>query len=350
VGTGGGGTGGGGGAAPACGNGDSDPGEECDDGNTDPGDRCGPTCLVEHPDDCPGTPIEVGPEQIIVSDTTVGANDTIDTLETGVGYCSNPGTFFAPDLIYAITPTGPGTLTVELEAGYGEHWLHLRQACGNTGAIGCDFGNTPAETDVIEVEVIEGSTYYAVVDGWNDAAGPFELRIQLHRCGDGVVTLDEECDDGNAVDDGNGCSADCQVECDPCGGAGCSDFEDPSTHHCYVNYTDGLPWNLALAACRALGAGWDLAAISSEAERAFIEAQALPANAWIGGTDEANEDTFVWTNGEPWWDGGWAPGEPGGDANENCVVYYLAHDPDGFEERDCAQTRDYLCELAPAGI
>ncbi len=40
--------------------------------------------------------------------------------------------------------------------------------------------------------------------------------IQVFSCGDGLVTPPEVCDDGNAIDDGNGCSSTCQRN-DVCG-------------------------------------------------------------------------------------------------------------------------------------
>ena len=42
-------------------------------------------------------------------------------------------------------------------------------------------------------------------------------NIDNDRCGDGIVSATEQCDDGNS-DSNDGCSADCEIEPDECNG------------------------------------------------------------------------------------------------------------------------------------
>jgi len=52
---------------------------------------------------------------------------------------------------------------------------------------------------------------------WSDWSAPARFRLVLPPlCDDGLVEGGEECDDGNDVDDGNGCGADCRRN-DRCG-------------------------------------------------------------------------------------------------------------------------------------
>jgi len=92
------------------------------------------------------------------------------------------------------------------------------------------------------------------------------------------VAASEECDDGANVD-GDGCSAECVVEC--------SGDKEPTTFHCYVVQTTMVSWDSAHAGCLALGSGWDLAAINSIAERDWVDANSIASVTftWIGGRD-----------------------------------------------------------------
>jgi hypothetical protein len=122
-----------------------------------------------------------------------------------------------------------------------------------------------------------------VVDVWDGNGGAFVLQMRVGYCGDGVVDAAEECDDGNALDDQNGCGVDCQVVmCDPCNTTGCRDFDDPASHHCYLLHENNESWADARTACQSLGTGWDLGAIGSAAERDFIDGEAPTASFWTG--------------------------------------------------------------------
>jgi len=82
-----------------------------------------------------------------------------------------------------------------------------------------------------------GCTRDNVNAGGDDLGGGDDLAPVGERCGDGVVSDPEECDDGNGVG-GDGCENDCTFTCtnaakcddgDPCNGA---ESCDPATHTC----------------------------------------------------------------------------------------------------------------------
>jgi len=332
-----------------CGNNVIDSGEQCDDGNTTPGDGCSATCQNENPKDCPGTALTVGASgTVVVTNTTVGGNDTFTNTAPGGGCTAGakPG----DDLVYAVTATTDGTMWAKLDAAYAESLLHVRTACpaGPPAQIACD-SSASAGTTIVSFPVQQGHTYYVAVDSYDSTSGTFTLTLAMNSCGDGIVAGNEQCDDGNAVNDGNGCKADCNVDCP------LTDFLRSSTMHCYqlVDQT-ALSWDDAHTACLALGSHWDLLAISQSAERDFIDNTVGPVNAtsyWTGGNDSATEGTFVWTNGEPWWDG-WLGGQPNGGSAQNCVALLgvAGQSNDACEDRLCSDQLAYICELSPAGL
>jgi cysteine-rich repeat protein len=85
--------------------------------------------------------------------------------------------------------------------------------------------------------------------GWYCVGDPSERD---KRCGDGLVALTEECDDGRQ-DDGDGCSATCTLE----GGFGCSGNPSQGWRVVFVNLDpaisvrDGLSWQTAFAKVQA---------------------------------------------------------------------------------------------------
>jgi cysteine-rich repeat protein len=177
-------------------------------------------------------------------------------------------------------------------------------------------------------------------------------------CGDGTVDPGEQCDDGGTLA-GDGCDAGCQVECDT--------LLDPQTGHCYalLELFDDI-WDAARTECALLGDGFDLAAMSSQAEIDWLSAQATidaylvdDVNAacfWIGGSDVDVEATWVWSNGEPFFDR-WVAGEPNDDADgagggmvgEDCTVMSRRDTLVGYDDRRCDGIYPALCERAPAG-
>ena len=64
-----------------------------------------------------------------------------------------------------------------------------------------------------------------------------------------------------------------------------------------------ITWDDALTAATGMGAGWNLASITSGGENTFLIGLLGPAvgernHVWIGGNDVAVEGTYVWSNGD----------------------------------------------------
>ena len=100
-------------------------------------------------------------------------------------------------------------------------------------------------------------------------------------------------------------------------------------------YREGIPsvtWAAAQADCVADGA------------RLWIIESALEQSSWTGDwtgvTDAATEGTWLTVDGTPATFLPWLAGQPDGGAAEDCV----RADSAGFEDRDCNDMRDFVCE------
>ncbi len=334
-----GGSGGQGGMAIVCGDGTlAEPTEQCDDNNLTDGDGCSGMCTLDASNQCPATtsiPVHATPV-VIDGDTSAASNDT------DVPSCNGSGTGDGNDVVFSVIPTRDGTLNVEVTGAY-TMAIYVRPTCtGSELACTIDVGDITLRTDVLM-----GITYDVFVDGDSSSdAGPFTIALSLEACGDGYVQTGEECDDGNVADN-DSCSATCTVEC-------AAGVKHPSTFHCYRYITSALAWADARTACLAYGNGYDLAAVTSEEERDFMDLTVDPNNVWIGGHDTATEGTFVWTNGEPWSYAPWGLFEPNnGVLNEqDCVMFDalgFSESNDEFRDKPCGDAKDYVCEMTPAG-
>lgn len=176
------------------------------------------------------------------------------------------------------------------------------------------------------------------------------------KCGDGIVSPPEMCDDGNTTD-GDKCTADCTC------GADHSDltmaFPDPEDGHCYLFFDKPAYPLVAIGICDEIG-GYS-ATITTDKERTHIGGY-LSQSVSIGGTDWqgfAVPQEWEWSNGEPWLikpcdmseqgcDNGvnlWSPGEPNGGTSEDCLE--LRGDNDKFNDRSCFDEMPFLCEKSP---
>jgi hypothetical protein len=92
-----------------------------------------------------------------------------------------------PDLVYAVTPTATGTLSVTLDASYNAWHLNVRTKCaGNTLSddIAClwgDYaGNSATNPYTLNLLVAQGTTYYVFANSWDpNFFGPFSLYLSL---------------------------------------------------------------------------------------------------------------------------------------------------------------------------
>lgn len=105
-------------------------------------------------------------------------------------------------------------------AGIASGRFHLTARCGDeeiqrSEEEGCDDGGESATCNVDCTAASCGDGLHNAAAGEEcDTAGlsaSCDPNCTWQRCGDGTVNyLVEDCDDGNALDDGNGCSADCK--------------------------------------------------------------------------------------------------------------------------------------------
>lgn len=98
---------------------------------------------------------------------------------------------------------------------------------------------------------------------------------------------------------------------------------DPATGACYVFFATPMTRDAGRTVCQGLGAR--LASIQSATESTLITNLIGATLAFIGGSDEALEGTFVWEDGSPFQLTKWNTGEPNNGAGmfeEDCVVVH----------------------------
>jgi hypothetical protein len=133
---------------------------------------------------------------------------------------------------------------------------------------------------------------------------------------------------------------------------------------CYFFESSLTAWSTAREACLARGSGWDLTSVRSAADAQFL-GEMLTIEAWIGGTDAANEGTWSWvSDGSTFWLGGvdgvaangaftnWNATEPNGATTTNCARALprgpASSNPDApWADLDCAQLLGAVCEGPP---
>jgi cysteine-rich repeat protein len=113
--------------------------------------------------------------------------------------------------IFIYEPPLTGLLELSLSADTAGLSLSLRDACADEDSeLSCEE-SAGGTTSLRQIEVNQGEALYVVVESPDRSVPrPFQLSATAHAvaCGDAYVDGDEECDDGNFVDD-DGCSNDC---------------------------------------------------------------------------------------------------------------------------------------------
>jgi hypothetical protein len=137
---------------------------------------------------------------------------------------------------------------------------------------------------------------------------------------------------GNAVND---TIADASLECE-------SDALRGPDGNCYFADPTPSTWSEARESCQQRGEGWDLAALHGAAENDFVVALA-GYEAWLGGTDLAEEGTWVWVrDGVSFFTVGAEP--------TSVFTPWSADEPNDFEDSDCLRVlttglwADWDCE------
>lgn len=113
---------------------------------------------------------------------------------------------------------------------------------------------------------------------------------------------------------------------------------------CYAGFRGNVSWDEARLSCiNILGDDFHLAHIDDVDENLLLTNRLSDRDFWIGGTDRAEEDVFLWTDNSPVQFFGWAPGEPRNDnGDEDCIVFDSGNGR--WEADDCDDENDFLCE------
>ncbi|MBX3191746.1 MAG: DUF4215 domain-containing protein [Labilithrix sp.] len=209
-------------SAAYCGDGVATYPEQCDDGNTTAGDGCSASCRLEGPDPGVGTCPGIGYTFVgnPAAPKTVSFAGDLSLLSNTMG-AFGCGGMLGKDQAYAITPTIDGALSLTLHAQYPNAAVHVRRECFSS-ATEANCGKTPTGPLHLDFAVSKNQTYTIFVDTESNATFPtgglytMELTLSPPSCGDGILQVPEQCDDGNTAA-GDGCSATCTLEPYPAG-------------------------------------------------------------------------------------------------------------------------------------
>ncbi len=209
----------------SCGNGQLEDGESCDDGNTNSDDGCDADCVVEAGWECsnPGESCTKKKEndQSVCGDGKRADDEACDdgNKESGDG-CD------------AACVVEDGWICSEVGKPCEKKSDEDTDVCGDgviTGLEACDDGNAAGDDGCSSACVIE--------DGWKcEQVGQQCTKNDDQQdavCGDGTISGEEQCDDGNTASD-DGCSSACAIE----DGWKCEQAGQPCTE-ADVNPSDG---------------------------------------------------------------------------------------------------------------
>jgi hypothetical protein len=86
----------------------------------------------------------------------------------------------APDLVYVVVPAADGTLVLSLTSEW-DGGLYVRTTCDDPATeLVCTDVLGDNATEVLQLGVTAGTTYYVYVDGYtSDSFGPYELASDL---------------------------------------------------------------------------------------------------------------------------------------------------------------------------
>lgn len=162
----------------SCGDGVVNAGEDCDYGDTRAGDGCDETCHFEAPDSsdiCPGEVTTIAPaeERTLYGHTINYADDYAAPCGARSG---------GPDRVFGINPTKTGVLHLDLRSAFdGVLSVYAKcQAPELQGLLHCSDGPRADDTESMDLDVVGGSQYFVVVDGYLPSSyGPFALTVRL---------------------------------------------------------------------------------------------------------------------------------------------------------------------------
>ena len=110
--------------------------------------------------------------------------------------------------------------------------------------------------------------------------------------------------------------------------------------HSYCVHTETLKWDEAESTCVDQGA--HLASITSDAENSFVGGL-VSTGFWVGGTDEASEGTWTWSDGANFSFTKWGSNQPQDSKYDNCIWVF----PESYDWADfnCQALQPFVCKV-----
>ncbi len=261
--------------------------EQCDDGNTTSGDGCSATCQNEPNLKCGNGMID-GTEACDDGNLVAGDGCSATcTVEVGMGTCAAPTTLTLMPMGADLVGTGMGDTTTAMDnlpeaacdgdvagGGHDNIWKFttttvadvlivlsentsfdggirlMTTACSVASEVvdvvgddGCSDFSGQGSAEALGYVNLPAGTYYLSVDGYIAAEmGTYDFTVTVSPpgCGNGMLGILEQCDDGNTAS-GDGCNAACAPEanwnCDQsepsvCQMVGCGDGILQATEDC----------------------------------------------------------------------------------------------------------------------
>jgi hypothetical protein len=180
-----------------------------------------------------------------------------------------------------------------------------------------------------------------VCDGLDNDCDPATLE-GTDDDADGYTLCTGDCDDGSAAAYPGGAEA-CDGVDNDCDGHvdnllacwGCTESAD------YVLCTTPATWAQATDVCEALAGG--LVHVTGSSGNRDVAALAQQA-AWIGLSDQGEEEVFLWTDGASISYESWAVGQPDDAGGSDCVVTNLGGRRGDWGDERCDSTYRFVCD------
>jgi hypothetical protein len=115
---------------------------------------------------------------------------------------------------------------------------------------------------------------------------------------------------------------------------------DAAQTSCYLVATVRATWQVARADCSTWGGS--LVKVETPAEDQLM-AQLVSEDMWLGASDTAAENVFVWTDGSPILFGNWGPSQPDRFPGPDCVQKRSTEGRQWFDQ-PCDNQWLYVCE------
>jgi hypothetical protein len=115
---------------------------------------------------------------------------------------------------------------------------------------------------------------------------------------------------------------------------------DAAQSSCYRVATVRATWQVARVDCSE----WSGALVKVEStEEDQLLAQLVSEDIWLGASDTAVADAFVWTDGSPLGFANWGPGQPDGFPGQDCIQKRSTEGRQWFDQ-PCDDPWLYVCE------